>query len=206
VSLPKVETVEDMEQLDALLTRLEEREGIEPGSVETGLALETARAMRNAYDIVVASPRVTHLTLAAGPGGDASRAIGYVWSEEGTETLYLRSKAVLDAQAAGIRFPMITSWWNISDLEGLERDARFNRQLGFRGQVVIHPSHVPAVNEVFTPSEEEITYYKGMLAAIEAAEAKGNAAVVYRGDMIDYAMAETAREMLAFAEAIGLAV
>jgi citrate lyase subunit beta/citryl-CoA lyase len=149
---------------------------------------------------------VTNLTLAAGPGGDASRAIGYVWSKEGTETLYLRSKAVLDAQAAGIRFPMITSWWNVRDLEGLERDARFNRQLGFRGQTVIHPSHVAVVNEVFTPSAEEIAYYRGMIAAIEEAEANGNAAIVYRGDMVDYAMAETAREVLAFAESIGLAV
>lgn len=206
VSLPKLETVEDIEELDGLLTRLEEREGIEPGSVKTGLGLETARAMRNAFDLIEASPRVTNLTLAAGPGGDANRAIGYVWSKEGTETLYLRSKAVLDAQAAGIRFPMVTSWWNLGDLEGLERDARFNRQLGFRGQAVIHPSHVPVVNEVFTPSEDEIAHYRGMIAAIEEAEASGTAAVVYRGNMVDYAMAETAREMLAFAEAIGLAV
>jgi citrate lyase subunit beta/citryl-CoA lyase len=206
VSLPKVETVEDIEQLDALLLRLEEREGIEQGSVETGLALETARAMRDAYEIVVSSPRTTNLTLAVGPGGDANRAIGYVWSREGTETLYLRSKAVLDAQAAGIRFPMVTSWWNVGDLEGLERDARLNRRLGFRGQAVIHPSHVPVVNEVFTPSEEEVAYYKGMIAAIEQAEASGTAAVLYRGNMVDYAMAATAREMLAFAESIGLAI
>jgi citrate lyase subunit beta/citryl-CoA lyase len=101
---------------------------------------------------------------------------------------------------------MVTSWWNVSDLEGLERDARFNRQLGFRGQTVIHPSHVPVVNEVFTPTEDEIAYYKGMIAAMEEAEASGTAAVVYQGDMVDYAMAETAREMLAFAESIGLAI
>ena len=149
---------------------------------------------------------MTNLTLAAGPGGDANRTVGYVWSKEGTETLYLRSKAVLDAQAAGVRFPMVTSWWNVSDLEGLEQDARFNRQLGFRRQTVIHPSHVPIVNEIFTPSEAEIVYYKGMIAALEEGEASGTAAVVYRGDMIDYAMAETAREVLAFAESIGLAI
>jgi citrate lyase subunit beta/citryl-CoA lyase len=62
------------------------------------------------------------------------------------------------------------------------------------------------VNEAFTPSEEEIAYYKGMIAAVEEAEASGAAAVVYRGHMVDYAMAETAREMLAFAESIGCAI
>jgi len=80
---------------------------------------------------------------------------------------------VLDARAAGIQYPMISSWWDIKDLNGLERDARLNRQIGFRGQVVIHPSHVPVVNKVFTPSIDEISYYKGLIKAVEEAEKKG---------------------------------
>jgi citrate lyase subunit beta/citryl-CoA lyase len=56
---------------------------------------------------------------------------------------------------------------------------------------------VPVVNEVFTPSEDEIAYYKGTIAAMEDAETQGAAAVVYEGNMVDYAMAKTAREMLA---------
>jgi citrate lyase subunit beta/citryl-CoA lyase len=144
--------------------------------------------------------------LAAGPGGDASRSVGYIWSKEGKETLYLRSKIVLDARAAGIQYPTISSWWDIKDLEGLERDARLNRQIGYRGQTVMHPSHVPVVNEVFTPTSGEIEFYKGMIKALEEAEKKGRAAVVYDGDMIDYAMAKTAREMLEFAQSIGMKV
>jgi citrate lyase subunit beta/citryl-CoA lyase len=120
------------------------------------------------------------------------------------ETLFLRSKAVLDARAAGIQYPTISSWWNIKDLEGLERDARWNRQLGFRGMTVMHPTHVPIVNKVFTPSEDEIAFYKGLIQAMEEAEKKGIAAITYKGDMVDEAMLKTAREMLAFAKSIGL--
>jgi len=206
VILPKVETVEDMKELDILLTHLEKRMNIQVGSIKTSLGLETAKAMRNAYDIATSCPRISNLTLAAGPGGDANRAIGYIWTKGGKETLYLRSKAVLDARAAGIHYPMVSSWWDIKDLKGLEQDARLNRQLGFRGQVVIHPSHVPVVNKVFTPTADEISFYQGLINAMEEAEKKGTAAVIYEGDMVDYAMVKTAREMLDFARSIGLEV
>ena len=204
VDLPKVETVEDMKGLDTLLTHLEKRMGIPVGSIETPLGMETAKAMRNAYEIAISCPRVRRISLAAGPGGDAARSIGYIWSKEGKETLFLRSKAVLDARAAGVQYPTISSWWTIKDLVGLEQDALLNRQLGFRGQVVMHPSHVPVVNKVFTPSSEEIAFYKGLIQAMEEARRKGIAAVTYKGDMVDEAMLKTAKEMLEFAASIGL--
>ena len=204
VNLPKVETVGDMNELDALLTHLERRMGLPVGTVETPLGCETAKAMRNIYEIATSCRRVKRVGLAAGPGGDAARAIGYQWTKEGTETLFLRSKAVLDARAAGIQYPTISSWWNIKDLDGLERDARWNRQLGFRGQTVMHPSHVPIVNRVFTPTADEIEFYKGLIEAMKDAEKRGIAAVTYKGDMVDEAMVKTAREMLDFAASIGL--
>jgi len=206
VILPKVETINDIKELDVLLTHLERKNNLEIGTIKTPLILETAKAMRNAYEIAISTKRIRNLALSAGPGGDANRAIGYIWSKEGKETLFLRSKSVLDARAAGIHYPMISSWWDIKDLEGLERDARLNRQIGFRGQVVIHPSHVPIVNKVFAPSNDEISYYKGLIKAIEAAKKKGTAAVVYKGDMVDNAMVITAKEMLEFAGSIGLEV
>jgi len=206
VDLPKVETVADMKELDALLTHLEKRLGIRVGSIETPLGMETAKAMRNTYEIATSCPRVRRIGLAAGPGGDAARAIGYIWSKEGKETLFLRAKAVLDARAAGIPYPTVSSWWNIKDLAGLEQDALWNRQLGFRGMTVMHPTHGPIVNKVFTPSAEEIDHYRGLIQAMEEAEKKGIAAVVYKGDMVDEAMSKTAREMLEFAKSIGLQV
>ncbi len=204
VLLPKVETPADMDQLDALLTHLERRLRIPDGQIETPLGCETAQAMRNVYEIATRCRRVKRVSLAAGPGGDAARAIGYQWSREGMETLFLRSKIVLDARAAGIQYPTISSWWNIRDLEGLERDARWNRSLGYCGQTVMHPSHVPIVNRVFTPTADEIAFHRGLIQAMEEAESRGIAAVTYQGDMVDEAMVKTSRELLAFARAIGL--
>ena len=202
VRLPKVESAGDLRELDALLTHLEMRAGMEPGTVATPLDLETAGAMRNTYDILRACPRATSMMLGCGPGGDAARAVGYQWMKDGTETHYLRSRAVLDARAAGIEYPLVTSWWDIPDLDGLRADAALNRRFGFRGMVVMHPSHVPIVNEAFTPDEAELAHARGLIAAMEAAEREGNAAVTYEGHMVDYAMVTTARELLDFAASI----
>lgn len=202
VMLPKVEKVQDLQVLDGMLGQLEQRHGVPLGTVKTTLLLETAGAMRNAYHIAVANPRVHQLVLAAGPGGDAARAVGYQWTKGGEETLFLRSHAVLDARAAGIPYPMTSSWWDIRDLDGLRADALRNRRLGMRGMCVMHPTHVPIVNEIFSPSADELAHARGVLAAMAAAEAEGRAAVIYEGDMVDYAMVATARELIALAESI----
>ena len=206
VRLPKIESAGDLRELDALLTHLEMRAGMERGSVATPLDLETAGGMRNACDILRANPRATSMLLGCGPGGDAARAVGYQWTRDGTETHYLRSRAVLDARAAGIEYPMVTSWWDIRDLDGLRADAALNRRFGFRGMAVMHPSHVPIVNDAFSPNEAELAHARGLVAAMEEAEREGSAALTYEGLMVDYAMVTTARELLALADTIDASV
>src|SRR6266850_1025627 len=88
----------------------------------------------------------------------------------------------------------------------LDRDATWNRQLGYRGQTVMHPTHVPIVNAVFTPSDDEIAFHRGLIEAMEDAQRRGIAAVTYKGDMVDEAMLKTSRELLEFARSIGLKV
>ncbi|WP_179131159.1 HpcH/HpaI aldolase/citrate lyase family protein [Candidatus Entotheonella palauensis] len=200
---PKIETPQDIATLDALLTQSEHRAGLEPGQVEIYPTLETAKGIYHAYQIATCSPRVPTLACAAGPGGDTARSLGYVWTKEGTETLYIRSKVLLDARAAGVPYPLITSWFDVRDLEGLKTDVRLNRQLGYSGQIVIHPSHVPIVNEAFTPTPQEIAYHQGLLAAMEEAERQGTSAVTYEGAMVDIAMVKTSRQLLELARAIG---
>src|SRR5215813_6957249 len=200
---PKIETPHDVAALDTLLTQGERRAGLAVGQVEIFPTLETAKGIYHAYHIASSSARVPTLCGTAGQGGDTARSLGYVWSKTGTETLYIRSKVLLAARAAGVSYPLMASWFEIAALEGLRADALLNRQLGYSGQVVIHPTHVPVVNEVFTPSAEAIAYYRGLLAAMEDAERQGTAAVTYQGAMVDIAMVKTAQQILALAHALG---
>ena len=52
----------------------------------------------------------------------------------------------------------------------------------------MHPSHVAIVNETFSPNEAELAHARGLIAAVEAAEREGSAAVTCEGLMVDYAM------------------
>jgi citrate lyase subunit beta / citryl-CoA lyase len=202
VLLPKVYGPEDVLRFDALLEHFEIRAGLEAGSVEIIVSLETAESMAVCEQIARASPRIASLFGATARDADIGRALGITWTAEGLETLYLRSRILLACRSGGLQHPICGLWQDLRDLEGLERFATANRGLGYRGQVAIHPSHIAVINRVFTPSSEELAFYRRMVAAFEAAQAAGRAAVDYEGQHIDIAHAKTAREILARAEAL----
>lgn len=210
VTLPELDGVlpaktfspRDIVSVDALLTHYERRNGVGAGATEIIIPLETAQAYASCEDMIAASPRVKSLFAGTARDADVSRSVGFRFTEEGTETLYMRSRALLAVRAAGLDFPLIGLWQEPGDLDGLRRFAESNRDLGYRGQVLIHPSHVPVVNEVYSPSRQEYEFYAGMIAAFEEAEVQGIAAVTYEGHHIDYAHVKTAREVVAHYEAL----
>jgi citrate lyase subunit beta/citryl-CoA lyase len=204
VMLPKVQGPEDVIEVDILLKFFERRAGMEIGKVFIDPALETAEGIRQAFEIATASSRVAHLGASGGKGGDTARSIGFQWTPEGMETLFLRSKVLVDSRAAGVPYPVSGGWMDIHDLEGLRRAAQQAKGLGYTGMHLIHPSHVPVVNEVFTPTKEEIDHWQGLVKAMEDRRQQGGAAVTYRGDMVDIAHEETARTMLEVARELGV--
>jgi citrate lyase subunit beta/citryl-CoA lyase len=204
VMLPKVQGPEDVVEVDVLLKFFERRAGMELGKVFIDPALESAQGITKAHDIATASPRVAHMCAGGGKGGDTARSVGYQWTPEGMETLYLRSKALVDSRAAGVPYPLTGGWMDIHDLDGLRRAAQQAKRLGYTGMNLIHPSHVPVVNEVFTPTAEEIAQWQGLIGAMEQRRSQGGAAVTYQGDMVDIAHEETARVMLEVARELGV--
>ena len=196
ILLPKVETPADVVEADVLLRYFERKAGMELNTVCIDPGLETAQGIRMAYEIAMASERVGHMGGSGGKGGDTARSVGYRWTLEGAETLYLRSKVLVDARAAGIQWPVSGGWFDIRDLDGLRFWANNIKALGYTGMNLIHPSHVPIVNEIFTPTAEEIAHWQGLLDAMDQSRREGTAAVTYAGDMVDVAHEETAKAML----------
>lgn len=195
----KIETVRDIHHYEALIDHAEYEAGA------AGLVMihptETAQAMQNIDDLVAASPRTAVFVGATARHADVARALGFEWSAEGHESLYYRSRVLVACRANGVH-PLTGLWEDVPDLDGLRRFAEQGRGLGFRGMILIHPSHVPIVNEVFTPTADQVAFYRGMIEAFEAAEAEGRAALMYEGGHIDIAHVETARAWLAVAEAL----
>jgi citrate lyase subunit beta/citryl-CoA lyase len=196
IVLPKVHTAADVRLADRLITWCEHENGLPPGTTTLIPLLESARALHDAYDIAAAAPRVAHAGALTAPGGDVERAVGYRWSPQGTETLALRSRVLLDVRAAGAPYPVTGLWTHIADLTGLRAFAEQNRALGYDGMMAIHPTHIPVINEVFAPTSEELDRYARLVAAVESAQSAGTGALTFEGQMVDEAMAATARAVL----------
>jgi citrate lyase subunit beta / citryl-CoA lyase len=197
--LPKVYGVDDLIRFDGAVQIFERRSGLEVGKLRFLVSLETASSIAQCEQLALA-PRVASLFGATARDADISRALGITWTQEGLETLYIRSRILLACRAAGLEHPMCGLWQEVHDLEGLQQFANANRSIGYRGQVVIHPSHVPIVNEVFALSDSELAFYRGLIEAFETAERQGSAATVYEGQHVDIAHMRTAQELIARAE------
>ena len=196
IFVSKAEDPTDVEYLSRLIAQIEADKGMAVGSVKLIVPIETALAAEKVFEIV-SNPRVSNLVQVTARGADLERNLGFRWTKEGTETLYLRSRAVVAARAAGKPHIIGGMWQEVHDLEGVREFSAFNRSLGFTGEIVLHPNLVPIVNEVYSPAPEEIAFYREMITTFEEAEAKGEGAVMYRGEHIDIAHVNTARAFLA---------
>lgn len=195
IVVSKAEDPEDIEALSRMIAEAEHTRGLAINSVRLIPPIETAKAAQFVYEIC-ANPRVETICAVSARGADLERNLGFTWTPGGLETLYHRSQAVIACRAAGKPFPIGGLWQEIKDLEGLKKQAQFNRQLGFTGEIVLHPSHVPVVHEVYSPSKEQRSYYRGLIEAFAAGERAGHGAVMYQGEHIDIAHVVTARAFL----------
>ncbi len=166
--------------------------------------VETASAVRLAYELAIASDRVAYMGGATGRHGDLGRSVGFQWTPEGTETLYLRQKVLIDVRSAGVPNPLSGLWGTVDDLDGLTGFAQQTRQLGYEGMMIIHPTHIPIVNQIFSPTPTEIDAWHRLIAAVEEHEARGIGAFRYEGRLIDHAHLLTARQNLTRAIRLGL--
>ncbi|MGW1991450.1 HpcH/HpaI aldolase/citrate lyase family protein [Embleya sp. NPDC001921] len=194
--LPKIFGRDDVVAYDALVTAIEIERGMPRGGVGLVPSLETARSI-SAVDAIATGPRVVSLMAAAARDADVSRDVGFRWTAAGRETLYLRSKIVLAARAAGLRHIVLGLWQDVHDLAGLRAFARANSELGFGGQVLIHPSHVDVVNEEYAIGDAERDRLRRLVSTYEEAADSGLGAVKFDGEHIDLAHVRHARELLA---------
>jgi citrate lyase subunit beta / citryl-CoA lyase len=199
IVLPKVESRADTEQVHLMLREREQRTGAGEGGTRILPIIETVRGVLSLPQIADSSDRLVGLSFGA---EDFATDLGVERSREGIEGHYPRVQIALWSRMTGVT-AVDTVFSDVNDDEGLERETRLVRQLGFRGKYVIHPRQIEQVNRVFTPSEAETEHARRVVAAYEEAETRGEASVALDGKMIDIPVVARARDLLLLAEAIG---
>ena len=199
---PKSGCAEDIKKIDAYITGIEEKCGMDKGGVKLIPLIETALGVENAFNIATASKRVAALFLG---GEDLTADLRCKRTKSGNEINYARTRLVCAARAAGIDV-YDTPFTDVNDDEGIIADAEYAKSLGFSGKAAIAPRHVRTINEVFSPSLKDIQYAQDVFEAIRLGKEQGKGAVSLLGKMIDKPIVERARQTLEAAKQLGLEV
>ncbi|PIW25710.1 MAG: CoA ester lyase [Rhodospirillales bacterium CG15_BIG_FIL_POST_REV_8_21_14_020_66_15] len=214
IMIPKVGTASDVYAVDMMVTQIEDatkaakRIGFE-------LIIETALGMQNLAEIAAASKRNESLhfgvadyaastkartTVIGGPNRDyavltdpddaGNRDVhwGDMWH-------YPIAKMVVVARANGLR-PIDGPFGDFSDPDGYRAQAMRASTLGCEGKWAIHPSQIELANELFSPSEKEVTQAQRILDAMEQAQKEGKGAVSLDGRLIDIASIRQAKVLV----------
>jgi citrate lyase subunit beta/citryl-CoA lyase len=196
--VPKVENAETLRGLSADVSRLEAERGMAVGSVGFVVLVESAAGLLHAEAIAHADPR--NLALELG-GEDFALSTGMV---PDAETLALPKQMVLYAARAAGLMPLgvLGSIADYADVDAYRVMAEQSRRFGFEGAACIHPSNVPILNEVFTPSTAQAAHARRVVDAYADAQRTGSGAVSVDGKMVDVPVVERAKTLLARLEAI----
>ncbi|MCS7003057.1 MAG: CoA ester lyase, partial [Dehalococcoidia bacterium] len=181
VSLPKVESPDDIRRADHYLTFLERVRGLPVGSVRLLPWIETATGVVRCETILAASPRI----LAASFGAeDFTANIGIPRAADNPQLLAARLRVALVCKMAGV-IPLDTPDPDYRNLDALAMDCRQSRDAGYEGRYCIHPAQLPIVNDAYRPTPDEVERAATIVRVFEEAAAKGHGAVGLEGAMID---------------------
>ena len=202
IVLPKADDADDIQAVAKALKDVEAKHNMQEGTLSILPLIETCLGLRNGFDIAKASPRVIGMALASAEQGDFMVDLGGRWTPRSLALAYPRSKLVVDARAAGVQWLVDGVFMNLKDTDMLREECLIARELGFVGKMAIHPTQVDVMHTVFSPSELEVAYARGLIAAFRDGEARGVGAVKFEGMMVDYANVRLAERTLALAGAL----
>lgn len=203
--VPKVGVRDDLYMVEAMVNQIEQGKGY---TTRVGLEalIETALGMANVEDIARFGGRLEALHFGVADFSASMRArttnIGGLNPHyPGDQWHAAISRMVTACRAYGLR-PIDGPFGDFSDPEGYKEAARRAAALGCEGKWAIHPSQVSMANEVFSPTDAEVTKARRILEELKIAEAQGKGAASLDGKMIDAASEKMARNVLVIADAI----
>ena len=202
IMLPKCEGPQDVYVATKLLRQLELGLGL-VRQIGLEVQIESPAGLLNAVKIAAESPRIESLVF--GPGDYAASVgmpVAAIGGEDEWDAAYpghrfhdVMHGILVAGRAAGTRV-IDGPYANFRDLDGLRQSARRARALGYDGKWCIHPAQIPVVNEVFSPTSEEVAWAEQVVSRAAEAAAGGQGALQIDGIMIDAASVKMAERTL----------
>jgi citrate lyase beta subunit len=202
IVIPKVNNAGDVHFVNRMLDGIEMYKGFK-NRMQIEASIESAEGLENVTSIAQAGDRLKTLVfgIADYSASIGARLVSISGHGEKEEELYpghrwnfALSRMVMAAKAHGL-MAIDAPYGNFKDQEGLRRSAVMASALGCDGKWVIHPSQIDVVNQVFSPSREEIERAAKVLEAYQTAVKEGRGAIAVEGRMIDNATVTMASQL-----------
>lgn len=192
IMIPKIETVEVLQQADQCIVRFEDEAKRPVGSVKCVPLLETPRAIVNIAGIVGSSERLCALAFGS---EDFAALLGV---EPVPSALSMPAQSV----ALVARAYDLAAWGLPGSIGDFKNESAFfdlacsSKSLGFTGAMAIHPKQVELINSAFRPASRDLEWAHQVVEAYEKGQKEGAGAVKLEGTMIDAPVVERARRLL----------
>jgi len=202
VVVPKVDHPGDIHFVCRMLDGIEAAKGFS-NRVNIEAIIESAEGLEQVSQIANASDRLITMVFgivdySASIGARLVSISGHGEKEEeiypGHRWNFEMSRIVMAGKAHGL-LAIDAPYGNFKDPEGLQRSAALACALGYDGKWAIHPDQIDIINQVFSPSKEDVDRAIKVLAAHEEAQEKGLGAVAVEGRMVDQATVRLARQL-----------
>ena len=193
ILLPKVESADAIRHMETIMVS-----NGAPQHMAIMAMMETPRSVLEAERIASASSRMSCLVMGT---SDLAKELDCAHTRERLPMITSLGYCMLAARANGLGI-LDGVYLDLSDDEGFQFACQQGADLGFDGKTLIHPKTIAVCNDVFTPSLEDVDWSRKIIAAHEAAAARGEGVVVVDGRLIENLHVESARRLVAMAEAI----
>ena len=198
ILLPKCESADQIRQVNEKISEIQKDKNIE-GMVWLMPIIESAKGVVYCYDIAFSADNVVAMAIGL---EDYTADLGTLRSEEGTESLFARTKLVVACKAAGIQ-AIDSVFSDVGDMEALKRTILRSKSLGFNGMGCIHPRQIAVIHENYAPEATEVEKAKKIYIAFQEATEKGLGVVSLGTKMIDPPVVKRALKVIDLAVATG---
>lgn len=195
IVIPKVNSDSELEEITEIINTIEKKRNLQK-TIRLIPSIESSQGVVNSYHIAKYNSRICSLLFGV---FDYLYDMKLDYDNEGIEYSYARAKIPVDARAAGI--PALDSiWQKVDDLDGLQRDAKTAKKLGYAGKSIIHPKHIEPVHNVFVPSQNEIEWAKKVISTLNEIQQHDDKRGAFKvdGKMIDAVHFKQAKFILDF--------
>jgi citrate lyase subunit beta/citryl-CoA lyase len=190
IVVPKVNNVQELKKIEKILSKLEKTKKLKPLQIIP--SIESAEGVVNTFSIASFGKRVSAIVFGV---FDLLNDLGVEYTKESEGAKYSRAKIPVDGHAAGVAV-IDAIWQDLKDSQGLEKDCKIGKSLGYSGKSIIHPDQIDIVHKLFHPNKSEILWAEKVCQIYLESTKKGTGATTVDGKMIDEVHFKQAKALL----------